>query len=121
MEDEKMSLQQLNKLHQVGFALSLDDFGTGYSSLAYLNELPIDGLKIDQKFIRDMMVSEKQQRLIRLLLHIGQQFGIKVVLEGVESQEQVEYLVSIGGQYFQGFYFSRPLSIALFAAKHLAH
>ncbi len=120
MQDKDKFQKQLWELHQAGFPISLDDFGTGYSSLAYFNELPIDELKIDQKFVKEMLVSEKHKRLMGILLHIGNQFGIKVVAEGVETKEQEDFLVAKGCQYFQGFYYSKPRSVEEFVTEYLA-
>ncbi len=119
MQDEEKFQKQLWELHQAGFPISLDDFGTGYSSLAYLNELPIDELKIDQKFVREMLVSEKHKRLMGILLHIGNQFGIKVVAEGVETKEQLDFLVTIGCRHYQGYYYSQPRQIEDFEIQYL--
>ncbi len=119
MQDEEKFQKHLWELHQAGFPISLDDFGTGYSSLAYLNELPIDELKIDQKFVREMLVSEKHKRLMGILLHIGNQFGIKVVAEGVETKEQLDFLVTIGCPNYQGYYYSHPRSIEDFEVQYL--
>lgn len=108
----KNTQEALNKIHELkalGVSLSIDDFGTGYSSLAYLKQLPIDELKIDQSFIRDLTNDENDVIIVETILSIGQKFGIEVIAEGVETQEQYEKLVLMGCEYFQGYLFGKPI------------
>ena len=106
---EKMSAL---KAHGVGF--SLDDFGTGYSSLSYLKRLPLDQLKIDQSFVRDILTDPNDAAIARTVIALGRSLGLDVIAEGVESQAQRDYLHSIECHAYQGYWFSRPLALAQF-------
>ena len=99
----------LHELHDHGVTISLDDFGTGYSSLSYLKRFPIDNLKIDKAFIDDYD-SKRGSIFVETIVKMGQTLNMKVIAEGVEHKEQVEYLSKIGCNQYQGYYFSRPLS-----------
>lgn len=98
----------LRKLNEFGVSISLDDFGTGYSSLSYLKKYPIDYLKIDKSFIDDSCNSQGKV-FIETIVKMGQILNMKIVAEGVETQEQVEYLKSISCNLYQGYYFSKPI------------
>jgi EAL domain-containing protein (putative c-di-GMP-specific phosphodiesterase class I) len=98
----------LKELHDFGVTISLDDFGTGYSSLTYLKSFPIDNLKIDKTFIDDYD-SVSGSIFIETIVKMGQTLKMKVVAEGAELKEQVEYLKSIGCDQCQGYYFSKPI------------
>lgn len=99
----------LNRLKKMGFKIALDDFGTGYSSLSYLKNFPIDILKIDQSFIREMTPGSKDARLAGSIIDMGHSLGQKVVAEGVENQLQLEYLSQCHCDIIQGYYFSPAL------------
>lgn len=102
---------QLNRLKKMGIKIALDDFGTGYSSLSYLKNLPIDVLKIDQSFIREMTMGSKDARLASAIISMGHSLGQKIIAEGVETEQQLEYLTRRGCDIIQGYYFSPPLPI----------
>ncbi|WP_413284348.1 cache domain-containing protein [Vibrio sp. MA40-2] len=101
----------LHALRDLGFGISLDDFGTGYSSLSYLNNLPISEIKIDRCFIDKVIQSPQSVSLIKAIIAIGRSCEMKVVAEGVESEEQYNKLVDLGCSLVQGYYFDKPLSI----------
>ena len=105
----------VEQLKRLGIALSIDDFGTGYSSLAYLKQFPVDYLKIDQSFTREMLTEPKVAAIVRSVLALGHSLGFKVIAEGVETEAQLAYLRRHGCDEMQGYYFSRPLAPDAFA------
>ena len=102
-------IELLNNLKKRGITISLDDFGTGYSSLAYLADYPIDNLKIDKAFI-SKIGQTKDNAIVNAIVAMGKTMGMCIVAEGVENIEQIEYLQQLGCDYFQGYYFSKPLN-----------
>lgn len=94
-----------------GFQLALDDFGTGYSSLSYLKNFPFDVLKIDQSFVRNMLGSQVDQNIIRVIVQLAQGMNLRLVAEGVETAEHAQALKQMGCEIMQGFYYSRPLPL----------
>ena len=113
IRDLKTSLKKVQALTQMGISLSIDDFGTGYSSLSYLKQLPIQELKIDQSFIKDLVTNNADTILVQTILGIGKHFGLDVVAEGVETKEQYEMLCDMGCSHFQGYFFSKPMEEVL--------
>ncbi len=92
-----------------GFKIEMDDFGTGYSSLNMLTSIPIDVLKMDMKFIRNMLRDEKSLRLVELIMDIAKFLDVPVVAEGVEEEAQLNTLRQMGCECIQGYYFSKPV------------
>ncbi len=108
MSDSDHTIQMLEGIKKLGFALSIDDFGTGYSSLSYLARFPIDELKIDRAFISDIDTLPKQVTVIENIINLGRSLGLSVVAEGVESREQATLLSNLNCHSIQGFHFYRP-------------
>ena len=109
--DIKQIELQLQRLKKMGIKIALDDFGTGYSSLSYLKNLPIDVLKIDRSFIKDMTIDSKDARLTAAIIEMGHSLGQIIIAEGVETEQQLIYLTQHGCDIIQGYYFSPPLPI----------
>jgi len=102
----------LCELSDMGIALSIDDFGTGYSSLAYLKKLPVQAIKIDKSFVMDMIEDPGNAMIVQSTVDLGQNLGLKVVAEGVESDEAWQRLAAMGCDTAQGFYLAKPLPVA---------
>jgi diguanylate cyclase len=116
MGDPKGAKATLRRLRDIGVRIAIDDFGTGYSSLGYLRDLPIDEIKIDKSFVQGLTLGGPNACIVRSVIDLGRNLGLKVVAEGAEDKETVELLESLGCDYVQGFYFSKPLAPADFAA-----
>ncbi|MCP8969343.1 putative bifunctional diguanylate cyclase/phosphodiesterase [Ectobacillus ponti] len=100
------------KLREIGVAVHLDDFGTGYSSLSYLKRLPIDTLKIDRSFIRDVEGDEYDAKITTAIIHLARSLGMRVIVEGVENEGHIRFLRDKMAWYAQGYYFAKPLPVA---------
>ncbi len=108
INDVDATLKKLHTIKSMGISLSIDDFGTGYSSLSYLKKLPMDELKIDQSFVRDLIEDTNDEIITQTIISIGKQFDLEVIAEGVETEAQYQKLLSMGCKYFQGYLFSKP-------------
>jgi len=111
MTDMQDTFAMLKELKDIGVVISIDDFGTGYSSLSYLKKYPIDIIKIDQSFIKDMELDEKNAAIATTIIQLAHSLGMEVIAEGVEKDKQVEILKSAKCQKAQGYFFSRPVPI----------
>ncbi len=110
-------------MHELGIEIAIDDFGTGFSSMSYLKQFPVDRLKIDQTFVRDVLENKEDASITRAIIRLGHSLDLKVVAEGVETLEQLEFLRQGECDEIQGYYFSRPLDAEAFAeflARHTA-
>jgi len=116
MQDDNKAMRALDELRAMGITIAIDDFGTGYSSLSYLKRLPVDVLKIDRAFVRDLPDDLEGLRLARAIIGLSQDFGFKTVAEGVETEAQLDFLREGGCTFGQGFYFAKPLSADAFEA-----
>jgi EAL domain-containing protein (putative c-di-GMP-specific phosphodiesterase class I) len=112
MENVRQAIESLERLHARGISIAIDDFGTGYSSLGYLKSLPIDSLKIDRVFIRDICTDDSDQKIVKTLITMAHSMGIKVVAEGVETREQFDLLSSYSADEIQGNLLSKAIAPA---------
>jgi len=110
MENAIATVDTLRRLKDIGVTLSIDDFGTGYSSLNYLHQFPIDKLKIDQSFVRDILEDPTDWAITKAIIGLGHTLGLRVVAEGVERAQEAEWLREAGCDELQGYLFSRPMA-----------
>jgi EAL domain-containing protein (putative c-di-GMP-specific phosphodiesterase class I) len=108
-ENPKQIIDTVSRLRKVGFIVEMDDFGSGYSSLNMLNEMPIDILKLDMKFMQSETAKPVNQGVLRFIMDLARWMKLSVVAEGVETKEQLERLREIGCDYVQGYFFARPM------------
>jgi len=114
IEDAEKVSEKLNLLKEMGIKISIDDFGTGYASLRYLQKLPIDMIKIDRSFINHINERSNDLAIVKTILTMAENLNLKVIAEGVETQEQLNILEGLGCKYYQGYLFSEPVSYAAF-------
>ena len=119
MENPEELEGELNAMREMGLTLAIDDFGSGFSSLNYLKRLPVDVLKIDQMFIRDLEKDENDMAIVTGIVALAKSMGLQTVAEGVETAEQYRLLQELGCDTCQGYYFSKPLPVAEFEEKFL--
>jgi EAL domain-containing protein (putative c-di-GMP-specific phosphodiesterase class I) len=112
MSNAEATIVVLNKLQTKGIAISVDDFGTGFSSLSYLKRLPIDSLKVDQSFVRDLATDPDDAALVMAIVSLAHTLRLRVVAEGVETAEQLRFLRLLRCDEIQGYLISKPLPVA---------
>lgn len=108
-------------VHKLGFIVSMDDFGTGYSSFSMLKNINIDVLKMDKSFFDDVLESRRGKIIIEAIIEMSHKLNMKVVAEGIETKEQVEYLKNVKCDMIQGYYFERPIKVEEFEEKYMKH
>jgi EAL domain-containing protein (putative c-di-GMP-specific phosphodiesterase class I) len=109
LENVHEVIAKIEALRSLGVRFSLDDFGTGYSSLSYLKRLPLDELKIDQSFVRDINHDNNDAMIVKTIIEMAQNFDLDVIAEGVEDEDQLMYLKENGCSLFQGYFFGKPM------------
>jgi EAL domain-containing protein (putative c-di-GMP-specific phosphodiesterase class I) len=114
MHDAEQSIEILRQLSALGVRISVDDFGTGYSSLSYLRRLPLDKLKIDRAFIRDVVSNRDDAAIVRAIVSLAHNLRLKVIAEGVETPDQLAFLRELGCDQYQGFHYSVPVPNSVF-------
>jgi len=114
LEDVEEIIATMTTLREIGVQFSLDDFGTGYSSLMYLKRLPLNQLKIDQSFVRDLITDVSDQAIVHTIIAMAKSLSLDIIAEGVETEEQLQFLLNKGCTCYQGYLFGRPLPIQQF-------
>jgi len=109
-EDVNRVIAIINDIKKLGIRFSMDDFGTGYSSLSYIRQLPIDEIKIDRYFIKDLAQDSAAEEMVNTILHMARIFNLAVVAEGVETKQQEQFLLDHKCKIFQGYLYSNPIS-----------
>ena len=117
LEHGERSESELNQLRELGHTICVDDFGTGYSSLSYMKRLPLNIIKIDKSFIKNIPADQNDVEICQAIMTLSHSLGYEVVAEGVETEEQLEFLLKRSCNFAQGFYFSKPVPVAEFAAR----
>jgi diguanylate cyclase (GGDEF)-like protein/PAS domain S-box-containing protein len=120
MEDVEYSIAALRKIRSMGVTIAIDDFGTGFSSLSYLSKLPLDTLKIDRSFVVDLAEAQGRLAQVSAIINLAHSMHLKVVAEGVETEDQLSLLRMLGSDEMQGFLFSRPVPCEVFETRFLA-
>jgi diguanylate cyclase (GGDEF)-like protein len=108
----EVAMNALQLLRNMGSAIALDDFGTGYSSLSYVHQLPLDVIKIDRQFVTDVCTDSRAQKVVKSIVGLSRDLGVKCVAEGVETEQQAEILTELGCSLMQGYYFAMPMPLA---------
>ena len=116
MDSAEQAIKALQELRALGVHVALDDFGTGFSSLSYLKRLPINKIKIDRSFVRDVITDHNDAAIINVVVAMAEKMGLEVLVEGVETSEQFSYLTQCHCDYFQGYYFARPMPLEALCA-----
>ena len=119
MKDVKKSLEALNKIRELGVCVNIDDFSTGYSSLAYLKKLPVSKIKIDRMFIKDIPNDKDDMAITKSIINLAKSLNLQVIAEGVETEQQKEFVFSNGCDCIQGYYYSPPVPAEEFEDKFL--
>ena len=119
IENMEMSIAKINELRALGIQISMDDFGVEYSSFSYLQKLPIDTLKLDRIFVKDLDHNQHDEVIIQSMISLGHQLGFKVLVEGVETQRQLDIITSAGSDEYQGYFSSMPIPIDDYINKFL--
>jgi len=116
LENIEDTILTMDRLRKIGVRFSLDDFGSGYSSLQYLKRLPLDQLKIDQSFVRDIAFDSSDRAIVSTIIAMAKSLDLDVIAEGVETEEQRDFLLDRGCTHYQGYLFSKPVPIEQFEA-----
>jgi diguanylate cyclase len=119
IDDPEKALVAIRNIRDLGVQIALDDFGTGFSSLAYLRKFPLDKLKVDRSFVRDLDKGMEAATILHCVINLGRALGLKVIAEGVETAEHARFLRAGGCHEMQGYLFGRPIPVADFERIHL--
>jgi EAL domain-containing protein (putative c-di-GMP-specific phosphodiesterase class I) len=120
MQDVNQSIGSLLAIRALGVAIAIDDFGTGFSSLSYLAKLPVDTLKIDRSFVVEMVSATGGLTLVSVIINLAHALKLNTVAEGVETEEQLRQLRSLGCDEMQGYLFGKPVPVEIFEQKYMS-
>ena len=113
-------LDTFQRIQELGVRIVFDDFGTGYASLSYLKKFPLDGLKIDQSFVLDLLTDSDDAAIVSSTIGLSKQLGLSVIAEGIENRATADLLLSMGCEEGQGYFFGKPMPAREFEARFLA-
>ena len=119
IENVEAAAETMTKLKKLGFNISLDDFGTGYATLTHLKSLPIDVVKIDMAFIKNILVDDKSEIIVQHIINMSKKMNLKTICEGAETEEQYLKLKELGADIIQGFYFAKPIPLGEFEEDYI--
>ena len=120
LHDEQAALNTFREIQELGVRLVFDDFGTGFASLSYLKKFPLDGLKIDRSFVLGLLTNPDDAAIVSSTIGLSKQLGLSVIAEGIEDRATADFLVRMGCEEGQGYFFGRPMPASEFEAKFLA-
>ncbi|MEP6839837.1 MAG: EAL domain-containing protein, partial [Bradyrhizobium sp.] len=120
LHDEQGALDTFLKIQELGVRIVFDDFGTGFASLSYLKKFPLDGLKIDRSFVLGLLGNPDDAAIVSSTIGLSKQLGLSVIAEGIENRATADFLVSMGCEEGQGYFFGRPMPASDFEARFLA-
>jgi EAL domain-containing protein (putative c-di-GMP-specific phosphodiesterase class I) len=110
----------MRRIRTLGVKIALDDFGTGYSSLNHIREIPLDVIKVDQTFVRELVEDDYSQAFVKMVAELASTLGVSICVEGIEQYEQYKVLENMKVQFVQGYYFGRPMPKDEFIAKYIS-
>ena len=119
MQDVNNQIKLIKRLQSEGFIVLMDDFGSGYSSLNTLKDIPVDILKMDMKFLEKSENVQRSRDIMQIIVEMSNKLGIPVIAEGVETKEQADFLLNIGCDIIQGYYYAKPMPVSEFEEKYL--
>ena len=120
MSDFDKNMEILSRLQEYGFQIEIDDFGSGYSSLNMLRNISANVLKIDREFLKATENERRDQEILQSIIILAEKIGMSVIVEGVETEKQLDMLMKMGCKLFQGYYFSKPLSVEAFEERYVS-
>jgi EAL domain-containing protein (putative c-di-GMP-specific phosphodiesterase class I) len=120
LTDEQRVLDTFLRIQKLGVRLVFDDFGTGYASLSYLKKFPLDGLKIDRSFVRDVLTDSDDAAIVSSTIGLSKQLGLSVIAEGIENRATADLLAAMGCEEGQGYHFGKPMPVAALEQQFLA-
>jgi diguanylate cyclase (GGDEF)-like protein/PAS domain S-box-containing protein len=119
LQDEERVFESFQQIQRLGVRIVFDDFGTGYASLSYVKKLPLDGLKVDRSFVRDLLFDSDDAAIVGSTIGLSKQLGLSVIAEGIENRATADFLLSLGCEEGQGYFFGRPMPVADFESRFL--